>query len=461
MDLANIPAEQNVLGALLRDNGFFVAVAGVLDASDFYEPLHRQIFTIATELIAEGREASPITVKPYLPDGKVGNLSVWEYLVKLVSEVATYDVGSTSRAIVDDAVWRKVVSACESAAQAGKTRSGGISPLPVLDELEQAMAELRIRLKDQSGLVGLADAITSSFDSIGDAAQRKETIGFPWGFRALLDVANEPMQRGALYGFMADSSGGKTSMALQIIRANAEAGVPCLFLSFEQTREQCVQQMVSQATGYPSSRLRSGQLTESEMEKVYAAHQDLRRLPIAVQKVFDKTAKQLGILMRAFCRIQGPALIVIDHAKRISPNPKTLNLADQVNETYGALKNLALETNSAMLLLMQRNSKAIERDNPRPIRADAYGGQSGPENLDAFVALYRQEQHLAIQADMARSEEKKDELLRKLEQIKGHAKVYGLKCRYGADGRVASLRFKGSCTKFYEEDLPEDPMGLM
>ena len=58
----NIEAEQALLGAILVNNDAFYRVSDFLKAQHFYEPLHRRIFEVASELIRMGKIATPITL---------------------------------------------------------------------------------------------------------------------------------------------------------------------------------------------------------------------------------------------------------------------------------------------------------------------------------------------------------------------------------------------------------------
>jgi hypothetical protein len=63
----NIEAEQCLLGAILINNEAFAAVAALVDAEDFFEPINQEIFMICCELIRAGKLVSPITVKTFVP----------------------------------------------------------------------------------------------------------------------------------------------------------------------------------------------------------------------------------------------------------------------------------------------------------------------------------------------------------------------------------------------------------
>ena len=91
----------------------------------------------------------------------------------------------------------------------------------------------------------------------------------------------------------------------------------------------------------------------------------------------------------------------------------------------------------AGLLLMQRKSSSIDRDNPEPIKRDAYGGDATSESLDLLIGMWRPEQVYKIKVASAKDytprdgESEKDKYNRKIAQNEGKAKLLCLKNRYG------------------------------
>src|SRR6516162_5583451 len=84
--VANVELEQEFLGALLIKNDILSAVSGFLKAEDFTEEIHRRIHSVASTMIAEGRVASPVTLKTFLGEHDVGGMTVPQYMAHLVAE---------------------------------------------------------------------------------------------------------------------------------------------------------------------------------------------------------------------------------------------------------------------------------------------------------------------------------------------------------------------------------------
>ena len=108
----DLDAEQYLLGALLMNNDAFGRVASLVDAADFYEPMHQRLFETISEVISAGRLASPITLKPLVsetlfPDGTTGA----QYLALLCANAAsTSQAVDYAKFIRDRADLRKIVT---------------------------------------------------------------------------------------------------------------------------------------------------------------------------------------------------------------------------------------------------------------------------------------------------------------------------------------------------------------
>src|ERR1700754_4010191 len=81
----NVEAEQALLGAILVNNEAFYRVSDFLQPEHFYEPVHRAIYEVAGKIIRSGKAATPITVKTYLPDQLIAEMSMPVYLHALAA----------------------------------------------------------------------------------------------------------------------------------------------------------------------------------------------------------------------------------------------------------------------------------------------------------------------------------------------------------------------------------------
>ena len=106
--IANIEAEQQLLGAILTDNAVYHLVSEILTGEHFADPVHRRIFEICATRINAEKLASPVTLKT-LMDGDDG-LKAAVVAMKRRCEVAFYfcqeEVASEAHEDLIAAEWR-------------------------------------------------------------------------------------------------------------------------------------------------------------------------------------------------------------------------------------------------------------------------------------------------------------------------------------------------------------------
>src|SRR4026209_2941119 len=83
----NIEAEQALLGAILVNNEAFYRVSDFLEPRHFFEPIHQQVYEVASSLTRAGKVATRVTLKTFLPaETDIGGLNASQYLARLAAE---------------------------------------------------------------------------------------------------------------------------------------------------------------------------------------------------------------------------------------------------------------------------------------------------------------------------------------------------------------------------------------
>ncbi|MBZ9939159.1 hypothetical protein LB518_22875 [Mesorhizobium sp. BR1-1-16] len=441
----NLELEIGLIGCLMRDQAIFDRVSGFVDADDFFLQIHKDIWRASAALISQGRPANPVTLKgAFDPSIRVEHWTLIEYLIHLMSEAGlpmnAVDYAQGIRAL---AIRRAMIRAAEDIRDMAMSANPIAKIEDILKDCEEAFAEAAGRHKP----VEDTDPAKQAIEEISLAYQRQASEAVPWFLPEIANVLGDDLEYGWLIGLLADSGGGKTSFALQAAEYALRNGVPVLFLSGDQKPSDVYRQIASQRASVQSSDLRKGRASEKEVAASISVINELAKLPLLVRKMGRPTTAEIGMWVRAFNRQFGRGLVIIDHAKRLSFTDRRTMLAEGVNQVYGDLKALMVETENAGILLMQRNSDGGGRDNPRPVRGDCYGGAGALENLDGLLALYIEEQWIDHMLAMARTDKKKIEIEDRREMVRGKAEIICLKARFAQGGREI-LKREAKYTRF-------------
>src|SRR5690606_6116370 len=180
---------------------------------------------------------------------------------------------------------------------------------------------------------------------------------------------------------------------VQIMHHALRNGHPVLFLSYDQSSDQVIRQMVAQHHEIEARRQRDARLlSDSEFETYASLGTWVETQPFDVIKCTAQTAPQLAGLARTFIKRHGNGnvpFVVVDHIRAITPENDKGDEGTKALRIGQILKSAAEQTEAPWLILNQRNSYGMRRDNPRPIAADLFGGEGAKAPFDAIFYLYR------------------------------------------------------------------------
>ncbi len=140
----NIEAEQQLLGAILTNNDIYDRVAGVINETHFYDPVHARIYEVAAARIAKNALASPVTLKAFLEDDPgLKELGGPAYLVRLAgAAISSFAARDYAQMIYDLAIRRKLMDlGRDIVAKAAKVEVAN-EPKEQIVEAEQALYKL-------------------------------------------------------------------------------------------------------------------------------------------------------------------------------------------------------------------------------------------------------------------------------------------------------------------------------
>lgn len=108
---SNLEVEQALLGAVLVNNEAYGRVSGFLRPEHFYEPVHREIYSVAGQMITVKKPVTPGTIRTFLPaDLRIGDVTLPQYLARLAADATTViNAIDFARLIVDLAHRRELI----------------------------------------------------------------------------------------------------------------------------------------------------------------------------------------------------------------------------------------------------------------------------------------------------------------------------------------------------------------
>ena len=470
----NLEAEQALLGAILVNNDAFYRVSDFLRHEHFQEPVHRLIFERASEMILMNKQASPVTLKTFMPaDEKVGDLTVAQYMVRLASEAVTIiNSEDYGRAIYDLAQRRALIRIGEDMVNLAYDAPIDETPNKQIESAERALYAVAETGAYNQGFESFQDAVATAIDMASAAYGRAGGLsGIASGFKTL-DARMGGLQPSDLIILAGRPGMGKTSLATNMAFAIAEAyqavqqsdgskkttdGGVVGFFSLEMSSEQLATRIVSEQTEIPSSKIRRGEITEADFEKLVQCAQVMQQIPLWIDQTGGISINQLAARARRLKRQRGLDVLVIDYVQLMTGAKRTDNRVQEITEITTGLKALAKELNVPIIALSQLSRQVENREDKRPQLSDLRESGSIEQDADVVLFVYREEYYLQ-KGEPKPGTEEFFKWEAEMNDVRGRADVIIAKQRHGPTGTVP-LAFQGEFTRFsdlaLEDRIPE------
>lgn len=466
----NIEAEQALLGAILVNNDAYYRVSDFLKPDHLYEPLHRKIFEVASEIIRMGKTANPVTIKTFLPsDQRVGDLTVAQYLARLASEAVTIiNAEDYGRAIYDLALRRSLIQIGEDVVNIAYDAPLDMPPQAQIEDTERRLFALAENGRNDGGFQSFSDAVAQAVDMAGAAFERDGNLsGISTGILSL-DAKMGGLQRSDLIVLAGRPGMGKTSLATNIAWNIAAAYEPEVmpdgsfkaknggvvgFYSLEMSAEQLATRIMSEQTEVSSSKIRRGDITEHEFEKLVGFSQTMQKTPLFIDQTGGISIAQLSARARRLKRQRGLDFLVVDYIQLMTGTGKSgENRVQEITAITTGLKALGKELNVPIVALSQLSRGVESREDKRPQLSDLRESGSIEQDADVVLFVFREEYYVKNMEPRDLSDPKYPEWEAHMEKVKGTADVIIAKQRHGPTGTV-KLAFQSEFTRF--ADLAE------
>jgi replicative DNA helicase len=353
----NIIAEESTLGAAMLAQHATDWLLANLRAEDFYRPAHRTVFEAVAQLATDGSPVDATTVGAALQaTGQLADVGGHLFLLRLVEQVpAVSNVGHYGRIVRAAARQRRIIDLGVRVMQLGfeeaiaPDRALGLAQ-GWLDELARDGQEIGLRPAD------LLDAIRER--------QQAKASGkvASWGIKALDDIT-EGLPPGNVIVLAAQTSMGKSSLAIQVAAHNADRG-HVLYVTYEMTPADTGKHTFAQV-----AELGLAEATAFlDAEGLAGAREAHNALDLTVYKHYPDAARLLHEVRGLHAR-RPLSLVVVDYVQKVpAPEGRRYGTREQeVAEVSRRLKELAIRCDVPVLACAQLNRGAVGR---RPSLAD-------------------------------------------------------------------------------------------
>jgi replicative DNA helicase len=344
-------------------------------------------------------------------------------------------------------------------------------PQGQIEDTERRLFELAETGRYDGGFQSFNDAVAIAIDLAGEAYQRDGNLsGISTGIHSL-DGRMGGLQRSDLIVLAGRPGMGKTSLATNLAFNIANAFEPEVqadgsttaknggivgFYSLEMSSEQLATRIISEQTEVSSSKIRRGEITEADFEKLVGCSQMMQKVPLYIDQTGGISIAQLAARARRLKRQRGLDVLVVDYIQLMTGSSKNnSNRVQEITEITTGLKALGKELNVPIIALSQLSRQVENRDDKRPQLSDLRESGSIEQDADVVLFVFREEYYVQNMEPRRTPEEERADVRNEeylaweetMSKVRGTADVIIAKQRHGPTGTV-KLAFQAQYTRF-------------
>ncbi len=396
----DLVAEQSLLGAIIINNDVLPEVLTIVRPQDFYEQRHQIIFQAIVDLYDHHKPIDLLTLTSELKSKKkLSEIGKASYLAELSNFVpAASHAKAYAEIIEQNSVRRRLISAGTQIAESAY--EDDVNTDDLIGNAEKELFEVSDKII-KSDYVAMDELLVDAFDRLEELHKNKGALrGLKTGFRDI-DKKTAGFQKGDLIIVGARPAMGKTTFAQNLaynIASINKKGV--LFFSMEMAANEIIDRMISDVSGVDNWKMRTGNLSDEEFQKIGDALADMDEIPIYIDDTSSMTIMELRNKARRAMHDHNIGIVIVDYLQLISgSNRYAGNRVQEVSEVSRGLKILARELSIPVIALAQLSRNVTGRDDPRPVLSDLRDSGSIEQDADLVMFLHRPDYYKQNQDD--------------------------------------------------------------
>ncbi len=386
----DIRAEKSVLGSMILEKDVVIDVAQILKSDDFYKGTHQEIFSAILSLFDRSIPVDLVTLNDELSKlGIADSIGGMQCLNDLTTAgILTGNAHHYAEIVREKSTLRKLINASmeisENAYSAEKSEH-------VLEKAEKLIFDIS-QNKTSDDVSHIKEVLMDTYSQIERVSKSDGNItGLPTGFYDL-DLKTSGLQKSDLILLAARPSMGKTAIGLNLCQNIAKlTGEGVIIFSLEMSKAQLVQRILAAESNVGLAKIRNGNLTSDDWEKLANATSPITNSNIYI----DDTPAITVMEMRAKCRRikmeKGLGLVLVDYLQLMSSGSKSESRQQEISNISRSLKGLARELDCPVIALSQLSRAPELRTDHRPILSDLRESGAIEQDADIVMFLYRDE----------------------------------------------------------------------
>ena len=311
--------EKLVIGTFLIDKKGLDYSIDLLTPDVFYDPRHQEIFKAILKLYEGNHPVDLMTVIQELKKTeRLSSAGGDHYIIDLTMGVSSSaHIEYHVRVILEKFILRSLINVSANVIDSSYKESTDVFEL--LDKAEQSFFEIT-NGTIKKGFDTANTLVKQAIETIKSLKDKEGISGIPSGFRDI-DKETGGWQKSDLIIIAARPAMGKTAFLLSMARNIAvQHKIPLALFSLEMASVQLITRMIASETGISSEKLRKGQMSDEEWQRLFSNVSELENAPLYIDEtpslsVFDFRAKCRRLVMQ-----HGVKIIMVDYLQLMTAN---------------------------------------------------------------------------------------------------------------------------------------------
>ena len=386
----SLEAEQSVIGSMILDREAILKASEIITGEDFYQKQYGIVFDTMVELFNQNEPVDLVTLQDRLRAKEVPEeISNMGFVRKILDDLpTTANAHKYAKIVAEKSLLRRLIRVND---EISSLCYGGVESLDaVLEQTEKKVFEL-VQRRGGGEFVPIRQVVLNAIQRIEAASRiRGNVTGIATGFKDL-DYQTSGFQPSDLILIAARPSMGKTAFALNIaqymaFRNNETVAV----FSLEMSKEQLVNRLLSMESGVESQKLRNGELTDSDWERLVEGAEGVARSGLIIDDTPGISLSELRSKCRKYKLEQNLGIIMIDYLQLMTGSGRAGDSRQQeISDISRGLKSLARELNVPVVALSQLSRAVEQRPDHRPMLSDLRESGAIEQDADMVMFLYR------------------------------------------------------------------------
>ncbi len=385
-------AERDLIAGVLQKPAVLDEVLHI-ESDKFYNQENVAIWDAVVQMHHKRTQITPIAVAEWLEsEERITNHTV-EHLTKILNDSTTlchFHVDTNAKIVLKKWRARRAIHGCRDLLGLAERSASEEAISEIADKTLTEIAEASTPTAEES----IGGVMHDVLADIQARLRGGRAAGLRTGFTAL-DKKLIGLLPHELIVLAARPAMGKTAFVCGLALNVANAGGTVMLHSLEMSKTEIVERMLCIHSDTSGTLLKSGHIgrddltNERVLDDLMTAAQHINNLRIFIDDNPNQKVRTIISTARRLKRKHGLALIVIDYLQIMEPRDWKIPREQQVAQTSKALKGLAKELQTPVLVIAQLNRESEKRGDKKPILSDLRESGSVEQDADVVMMLHR------------------------------------------------------------------------